>query len=131
MRERAVPDEVPAEVASGYLRSVSHLAHNCGERAGVGAHATKKLFDHALIAFLPVRVAPRATTAAMGGQDCIRDMCGGASGSGVRGPCIGAMGCVGNGVERAGYNFHCCIKARRGATFGDRICSVNTPIMFG
>jgi hypothetical protein len=42
----------------------------------------------------------------------MRDMSVARFGSGILGPCVVAASRVGNGVERAGYNFHYCIKAR-------------------
>jgi hypothetical protein len=40
----------------------------------------------------------------------MRDMSVAPFGSGLLGPCVVAASRVGNGVQRAGYNFHYCIK---------------------
>ena len=42
----------------------------------------------------------------------MRDMSVARFGSGILGPCVVAASRVGNGVERAGYNFHYCIKIK-------------------
>ena len=65
-----------------------------------------------LAAAVPAGRPPAVLRLHMEGQRCMRDMSVAPFGSGVRDAVHRlATGCVGNGVERAGCNFHYCIKA--------------------